>query len=175
VLLLIAVRPASAITIPLSSFFLTNTNADGSVMPAGDISFLLLGGNDGSGNQGETDYTTAAPSAFTVSFNYSYSTLDYPFYDSAGFQVAGTLFPLADMDGVSGMTSFDVLAGQSFGWWVTTFDNLGEPGMLSVTNLTYSGSDVGTAPEPASFILAGLAMLLVLFVWDRITREEPRQ
>lgn len=153
-LVFVFVPCASAITIPLSGFVLANSNADGFVVTSPDnLSLTLTGGNDGSGLFGQTDFAIPSPGNFTVTFQFNYSTYDYPQYDSAGYRVGSTLFQLADADGASGSISFAVTAGQTFGWWVQTFDNLGEPGVLNISALSYAGTLTGATPEPGSLLL----------------------
>jgi len=154
-------------TIPLSGFTLTNTNADGMVTTLPDDSgFTLTGGNNGSGLVGETDFAIPSPGSFTVSFLYAYSTLDFPFFDHAGYQVGGVQVLLAEMDGDSGSATFAVSPGQSFGWWIVTDDNLGEPGVLDVSRITYTGSVSAVVPEPHAFLLFALGIILL-----RVLRE----
>src|ERR1019366_7548895 len=70
---------AFLITPQLTSFELTNTLADGSVVISNDgLSFVLTGGNTGSGLTGFTDFTTVAQSTGLEQFQYSYSSLDIP-------------------------------------------------------------------------------------------------
>ena len=121
---------------PFSDFTLINTNADGLGL-AGVSSLVLIGPNNGSGLPGTTDLITSAKATGTISFNYSYSTLDVwapgdfgaPF-DFAGYLIGATFYQLADNDGQSGTASFAVTAGQTFGFRVASADNTYEPGIL---------------------------------------------
>lgn len=164
---------AAVINPPLNEFTLTNTAADGSIgIASGGLSFVLTGGNTGSGVPGTTDFTVSAQIPGTVEFFYSYTTLDpSPGFDFAGYLLGGTRVPLADSNGESGFGSFLVGAGQTYGWFVSTLDNTGEPGILTVT-FTPAASPV---PEPAgfAFALTGIAVLAVnmLRVMPR-SREE---
>jgi hypothetical protein len=151
---------ANLISPPLNQFMLTNTSADGSINIASDgLSFVLTGGNSGSGLPGTTDFTVAAQNAGAVEFFYSYASNDLPGFDIAGYLLGSTRVPLADTNGESGLGSFSAGAGQTYGWYVRTLDNTGEPGILTVT-FTPSTS---TVPEPAgsTFALAGIAALAV--------------
>src|SRR5215469_15637470 len=56
---------------------LGNQNADGTAgVSNGGLTLTLVGGNNGSGLEGTTDLLTLAPANGTVSFDYSYSSLD---------------------------------------------------------------------------------------------------
>jgi hypothetical protein len=152
---------AAVINPSLNEFILTNTAADGSVVIANDgLSFVLTGGNTGSGDPGTTDFTVSARNSGTVEFFYSYATLDPSTgFDVAGYLLGSTRVPLADSSGESGFGSFLAVAGQTYGWYVSTLDNTGEPGILTVT-FTPAASPV---PEPAgfAFTLTGIAVLAV--------------
>lgn len=137
---------------PLNRFTLTNTPSlqlnNGSVVMQGN-SIVLTGGNSGSGLAGNADLVTKALIADMIQFMYSYSTLDIPNSDSAGYLLNGLYFPLAVMNGVSGTAGFKVVVGDSFGFRVSSADNQFEPGILTI-------SSVGAAatPEPATGALA---------------------
>ena len=146
---------------PANTFQLVNTNADGSVIATTD-QFLLTGGNTGSGDPGTTDFVATALSSGTVNFNWSYSSLDSPGFDFAGYLLNGNFFFLADTDGESGVNpcatcSFQVNAGQSFGFRVGTADNQGEAGMLTVSAVTSAVPEPGTAST--LFLVAGITIL----------------
>lgn len=151
---------AAVITPSLSQFMLTNTTADGSVAIGSDgLSFVLTGGNTGSGAPGSTDFFTSAPAAGIVEFQYFYAAFDTPGFDFAGYLLGGTRISLADTDGESGTGTFSVAAGQKYGWYVSTLDNTGEPGILTVT---FTPSD-SAVPEPSglAFGFIGVAALTI--------------
>jgi hypothetical protein len=153
---------------PQNSFSLVNTNADGSVTVQSN-SIMLTGGNNGGGGPGTTDFLGTAVSSGTVSFNWSYSSLDSPGFDFAGYLLNGSFFPLADTDGQSGVSpcptcSFHVNTGQSFGFRVGTADNQGEPGVLTVTAAATSA-----VPEP------GTASTLLLVIGITVAARRRRQ
>jgi hypothetical protein len=142
---------ASSITAFSLVFSLTNQSADGTGV--GDaLSLTLTGGNDGSGLAGTTDVLTASLADGTVNFDFSYSSLDAPGFDSAGYLLGGVFVQLADTDGESGSASFPVSFGESFGFRVATADNGGEPGILTITNLSAPGTS--SIPEPGTLPLA---------------------
>jgi hypothetical protein len=143
----------------LNNFTLVNTNADGFVStPDNGLTAVLTGGNNGSGEPGTTDLLTTATGTGTVAFHYTYSALDFPGYDYAGYLVNSAFTQLADTDGQSGNASFMVTAGQIFGFRVGTLDNTGEPGILTISNFS-APSGGGAVPEPgtAPIVFMGLA------------------
>jgi hypothetical protein len=155
----------------LSNFTLTNSDAvggisgtDGSAMsPDGGLSIILTGGNSGSGLPGMTDLVTDAAAFGLVRFQYSYSTLDSPGNDFAGYLLGNTFFQLSGADGdckgeaCPGMVQFPVSIGERFGFRVETVDNQGEPGVLTISNFTASAGSTD-APEPGT----GPVILFVL-------------
>src|SRR5579885_1035476 len=81
-----ALQADTIVTPQLNSFVLQNTTANGTVSIAADgLSFVLTGGNTGSGLSGETDFTGTSTAAGTISFDWSYSSLDQPGFDAAGY------------------------------------------------------------------------------------------
>jgi len=151
-----------------NTFQVFNTNADGGVVTQ-PTSFVLTGGNNGSLSFGTTDYTATATLGGTVNFNWSYSTCsptsppvcDDPTFDFAGYLINGNFFSLADTNGQSGTGTFDILAGDVFGFRVGTVDNSGEPGILSVSSVP-SG-----VPEPATSMLLLFALGMMMIAMGR--------
>lgn len=139
----------------LSAFTLTNTPNfqlnNGSVKMAGN-SIVLTGGNSGSGEAGNADLVTKALVADMIQFMYSYSSLDIPNADSGGYLLNGLYFPLAVATGASGTVNFKVIAGDNFGFRVSSADNQFEPGILTISSV-----GAATTPEPAT----GSVMLLI--------------
>jgi hypothetical protein len=152
-----------------SNFIVSNNSADGSAstpsvfFPADTFSFDLTGGNNGSGIGGETDFLWTAATGGTVQFLWSYTSCfpvgefdgcDSPGYDWAGYMVDLAQTQLTDTDtlGASFSADFHVNAGSVFGWYVGTFDNLGEPGTLTASSLAFT-ADAAATPEPASALL----------------------
>jgi hypothetical protein len=151
----------------LSNFSLSNLNADGSVslLPGGSL--VITGGNNGSGLFGVTDVTIVSASAGAVSFDYAYSSLDFPGFDFAAYLLGGpsayntstSFTQFADSDGMAGSISFPVNQGQVFGFRVATDDNTNEPGIVTISNFVAPASAV---PEPGTFpMIVGGAVLLV--------------
>lgn len=156
----------------LSNFTLTNTNTNdtgfATVTPGGAL--VLTGGNGGSGlGPGMTDLTIAARGMGTVFFNYVYSTLDDPGFDFAGYLLSGAFTQLANSDGQSGSVTFPVDVGQIFGFRVATFDNTGEPGILTVSDFT-APSAAGAIPEPGTLSFTLVAAATTIVARRRINR-----
>ena len=135
-----------------------NNNADGFVDTSGaPASISLTGGDNGSFNSGTTDYTTTAAAAGTVTFDWNYSTADGPFWDPFGYLLNGSFTQVTnDGGGVvqNGTSTFNVLAGDSFGFRIFTRDNIF--GRASVTISNFSAP----IPEPSTvlslLVLGGL-------------------
>ena len=138
---------ASSIPYPLNVFTVVNSNADGTAAsPDGGISVILTGGNNGSGLTGMTDLITTATGDGTISFQYSYSSLDAPGFDWAGYVIGSQFTQLADTDGEFGTAAFSVMVGDTFGFRVVTFDNTSEPGIFTISDFSSGASSV---PEPS--------------------------
>jgi len=127
--------------------------------------FTITGSNDGSGVDDTAFYVQTYASAITISFTWQYESLDSggSVYDPAGWILDGVETQLS-IDGgpgttSSGSSSVDVAAGQTFGWYVHSFDSTGGAGVLAVDE------DLPPAvPEPAdaALTMAGLVALLAL-------------
>jgi len=139
---------------------LTNTNADGTVStPGAGVSAILTGGNNGTGLPGTTDLTIVPAVLGMLHFDYSYTSLDGPGFDWAGYLLGQTSVELVDTDGQSGSATIAVNPGERFGFRVGTMDNTGEPGILTISSFSApaAGAEV---PEPAtlSSVVIGLAL-----------------
>jgi PEP-CTERM motif len=154
-----------------NQFTLTNLNADGfAITPDGGLSIVLTGGNNGSGLPGTTDLIAVAAGTGAVQFHYSYSSLDFPGFDFAGYLVGAAFTQLADTDGQSGNAMFTVSNGQKFGFRVGTQDNTGEPGILTISSFT---APIGSAsvPEPGTAPMLLLALAgAAIAVHRRVSR-----
>jgi hypothetical protein len=137
---------------------LTNSSADGSVIPTVD-GIQITGGNTGSGDFGTTDFTAIAAGTGLVSFSWSYFSLDIPTFDYAGYLLSNAFSFLADTSGEAGNQSFSVVTGQEFGFQVATIDNEYEPGILSISDFS-APQDTGTSgvPEPGTAPMTLLAV-----------------
>lgn len=164
----------------LNDFTLTNNNGDGSATTTnGGSTLVFTGPNNGSGLPGSTDLTAVAGMAGLIQFQYTYSTLDIwdtsdptatP-NDLAGYLLGSTFFQLADRNGQTGTASFAVSVGQIFGFRIVTADNIGEPGILTIS-ASGGGADV---PEPGTsslLLVAGGTALAGLQVRRAVRRKE---
>lgn len=111
--------------------FTLSTTGDGDVNvtspSASDCSFTLTGNNDGS--SGLTLFTAIADVGYLLDFNWNYSTADVsPSWDPAGYTVNGALMQLSDNGGStfsqSGSESYQISAGDEFGWYVDSVDGI---------------------------------------------------
>jgi hypothetical protein len=135
------------------------SDGDGSVDLSAVPAALTLWGSD-SESLAETGYYTrysiVAPAAGGVDVLWLYRSFDIdgPYYDPAGYFVNGVYTQLSDSGGstVQGPTrlSFTVDAGDTFGFYVYARDNWGGRGALTI----------GEVPEPATYVLSGLGLLL---------------
>jgi hypothetical protein len=145
---------------PLIDFTLTNSPnsvvTDGFATMLGS-SIVLTGGNSGIGKPGTTDLVTTATQTGLIQFFFSYSSLDAPTFDYAGYLLNGSFVQLADTNGTSGLAQFDVNLGDSFGFRVGTVDNQFEPGILTVSD---------AVPEPRSWLV--LVMGIAVIFWRRL-------
>jgi hypothetical protein len=156
-LTLAAASSASAATVfgfqtpyaPINWTF-TNNNADGFVDTTGaPASISLTGGSNGSGSFGTTDYTTTAAAAGTVTFDWNYSTSDFPDVDGFGYLLNGSFTQVTDntLFVQNGTSTFNVLAGDSFGFRIFTNDNFSGRGSVTISNFSAPGP---MAPPPTS-------------------------
>ncbi|WP_347987778.1 hypothetical protein [Methylomonas sp. AM2-LC] len=143
-----------------ASNWVLNDNAGGSVdLSNAPLSITLTSGN--SGIQGDTLLTTTASVAETVSFNWSYVTNDLwgqSGTDAFGYIVNGVFTQLIDpnqdpsIPAQSGIASFNVNAGDVFGFDANTFDGLYGSSITVVSNFS-------AVPLPGAFWLFGSALV----------------
>jgi len=142
----------------------TNSNADGFVNTGGaPASISLTGGNNGSFKSGTTDYTTTAAAAGTVTFNWNYATVDGPLLDRFGYLLNGSFTQVTNNGGdvvQNGTSTFNVLAGDSFGFRISTNDNLGGRGSVTISSFSAPAPVPASVPEPSTvlslLVLGGL-------------------
>jgi len=137
-LTLVAASSASAATVfgfqnqyAPSNWTLTNVNANGSVNTSGaPASISLTAGNNGSFTSGSTDYTITAAAPGTVKFDWNFSNSGA---NEFGYLLNGNYNLLSFTNGQSGTSSFNVSAGDSFGFNVITLNLIG-PGTGTISN-----------------------------------------
>lgn len=169
VLAFMSLTPAHAAFVgpyALNQFTLTATNLNpgdlippngfASITPEGWLS--LTGSHTGSGlfPGANTDLTIQARGTGQVKFDWSYTSLDIPEYDIAGYLLAAEFTALADTSGLSGSVTFTVNANEVFGFRVWTLDNEGEPGVLTIKNFSAPVAGSSAVPE------AGTSTLMTL-------------
>jgi len=144
----------------LTNSFFANGQA---ISPDGGLTLILTGPNDGSGEAGTTDFTIAARADGFFRFDYLYTSLDDPGFDLAGYLLGTTFHFLADTSGQSGTSiTVPVLTGDNIGFRIQSFDNMAEPGVLTITN--FSAPTTTAVPEPGGFSLALLASVVAIAV-----------
>ena len=158
-----AMNPAQALgftgSYAPSNFTLINNNADGSVDTSGSpASIGLAGGNNGSGQFGQTSYLANAVSAGLVSFKWDYFSRDRDgaTFDPFGYLLNGSFSQLTQgsLSSQTGLASFAVKAGDKFGFAVQTTDNI-----LGRAGVQISKFDVAPTAIPTPALLPGLVGL----------------
>jgi hypothetical protein len=174
--LALAANPAQALTLFDGYYAPANwtqtIQPDGSINTGGAPASITLTGADNGGGNKNTDFTIAAPSGGTVSFNWSFLTADGPFYDPFGYLLNGAFTQLTDNDGAqnqTGSASFNVLAGDVFGFRQNSDDSIF--GRASTTITLFNGPVVNgpvaaSVPGPLPLLGAGAA-----FGWSRQLRK----
>ena len=100
--------------------------------------FTITGSDDGSGNDDTAFYVQTYAAPTSISFTWQYASLDSggSTYDPAGWILDGVETQLS-VDGGPGTASSGALtvsidAGQTFGWYVHSFDSTSGAGVLAV-------------------------------------------
>ncbi|MBN8517214.1 MAG: PEP-CTERM sorting domain-containing protein [Candidatus Accumulibacter sp.] len=122
-----------------------------------------------------TSFTIIAGGAGLVHFDWSYETLDVgdplstppvpsAFFDTAGYLLNGSTVQVTDLSGAasqSGSFDFSVAAGDVFGFYVETIDNLGGAAMITISNFRapLPPPPPPGLPEPYSIALLALGLV----------------
>ena len=133
------------------------TGGDGSVSPSsGSASSITLTGNS-SPDPGFTDYTVGVTASGTLSFDWTYSSTDLATFDTGGYVLNGarTDLALGFPSAIAMTVSIAVNAGDIFGFYVESFDGIGDPGILTVNNFN---APPAVVPVPAAAWLFGSAL-----------------
>jgi hypothetical protein len=169
--LALAANPAQALTLFDGYYAPANwtqtIQPDGSISTGGAPASITLTGADNGGGTKNTDLTIAAPSGGTVSVNWSYSTAENQFYDRFGYLLNGAFTQLTDNSGAqnqTGSASFNVLAGDVFGFRQNSVDSIF--GRASTTISNFNGPVAASVPGPLPLLGAGAA-----FGWSRQLRK----
>ncbi len=134
---------------------------------------FLSGAGDGSNTNQNTDFTIAAPTAGTVSFDWSFgSDDDLPADDPFGYLLNGAFTQLTINDSnlfQSGSVSFSVIAGDVFGFRQNSKDSNFDGGSTVISNFDNRPSPApgpASVPGPLPLLGAGAA-----FGWSRQLRR----
>jgi hypothetical protein len=145
----------------VSNWTTTLTNSDGGVDTSmAPASVTLTGGDNQSGEFGETLFSIVAPTSTTLVFSWMYSSLDFGAqFDPAGYIINGMQTQLSPswslpQVGATGVSTVDLNIGDIFGFYVDTSDNLSGSASLQVT-----GPEVIATPEPSCLALLAVGML----------------
>ena len=157
-LMFAAAAVAVSMAAPAAATFTLNNSlgGDGFVVTNG-AAFTLYSGNDGTDNN-VTSFTTTATAAATISGRWRFYTFDVDgsSFDPAGFVINGVLTQLTT-NGIPrpalqfGTYSFNVNAGDNFGFFVRTTDGALGRGVFTVN----------AVPEPSSWamLIAGFGLV----------------
>lgn len=157
--ILAALAVATTAATPAAAMFTLNNDlgGDGFVVSNGPTVFTLFSANDGT-DDNVTSFTQIADADATITGKWRYYTLDVDgsSFDPGGFLVNGVLTQLST-DGIArpatqfGTFSFDVIAGDSYGFFISTTDGALGRGALTI----------GAVPEPASWamLIAGFGLV----------------
>ena len=173
----LAANPAQALTQFAGDYAPANwtqsIQGDGFINTGGaPASISLSGADDFTSTDQNTDFTIAAPTAGTVSFDWAFSTDDeLPRYDPFGYLLNGAFTQLTiDYSSFtqSGSVSFSVLAGDVFGFRQNSSDS--QAGRADTTISNFNGplaaSGPASVPGPLPLLGAGAA-----FGWSRQLRR----
>ena len=172
----LAANPAQALTQFAGYYAPANwtqsIQGDGFINTGGaPASISLSSADDGSNTNQNTDFTIAAPTAGTVSFDWAFSTDDFPAADPFGYLLNGAFTQLTINNSSltqSGSVSFSVLAGDVFGFRQNSLgSNFGRASTtISNFNGPLAASGPASVPGPLPLLGAGAA-----FGWSRQLRS----
>jgi hypothetical protein len=132
--------------------------------PGDGSSITLTGGNNGSGFFGTTDFVITAPQSGIVTFRFLFTTLDIDpvsgdIFDDAGFLANDQFTPFSQLLSPDPVPAFFfVFAGDTFGFRVETQDNIGEPGILTISDFNAPQPPEAPTPEPSLGIVVFLGI-----------------
>jgi MYXO-CTERM domain-containing protein len=172
----LAATPARALTLFAGPYAPANwtqsIEGDGSINTSGAPGNITLDGpSDDSNVAQNVDFTIAAPGSGTVSFDWSYSTIDsVPRHDPFGYLLNGSFILLTSDNGSavqSGTASFSVLTGDVFGFRQRTTDSLFGGASTTISNFNGpTSAPPSSVPGPLPLLGAGAA-----WGWSRRLRQ----
>jgi hypothetical protein len=175
----LAANPAQALTQFAGDYAPANwtqsIEGDGFINTGGaPASISLSSADDGSEKSQNTDFTIAAPTAGTVSFDWAFSTDDiFAEYDPFGYLLNGAFTQLTINGNGSNLTqsgsvSFSVLAGDVFGFRQNSVDSIFGRASTTISNFNgpLAASGPASVPGPLPLLGAGAA-----FGWSRQLRK----
>ena len=116
------------------------------------VTMVITGGDIGLA--GDSEFQGLAPNTGLLTFDWTYSSIDYGDFDQGYYDVNGGRTVLCNNDGpFAGSVSTGLSAGDALDIGVYTFDGVYGPGILTVTNFNLT-------PEPASLALVAVGLLL---------------
>jgi hypothetical protein len=146
--------------------------SDGSVDTSNAPTDITITGPNNLQALSYVNYTIGAPSSGTVSFDWLYNTIDSPGVDSFGYLINGVQTQLTDDQTTlpSGISSFSVVSGDIFGFYVASTDGDFSAGIATVYNFNgpRSQSNAGSTDVPAPAAVLGV---LAAFGWSRKLRR----
>jgi hypothetical protein len=116
---------------------------------------VVIASADDGGGERNTDFSIAMPFTGAISFDWSFTTSDGPFYDPFFVGIDGIYTQLTDNGGPNSQTgsySVSVLAGQVFTLRANSFDSVFGRSETTVSNFM-------AVPEPTSMAIFGLGTL----------------
>ncbi len=118
---------------------------------SGNLSSQVMSLTSGNiGQRGITGYFATASFTGTVSVDWAFESVDDPQYDAVGFVRNNQFLVVGNAGGTSGLLTFNVTAGETFGLAVMTSDGTFGAGTATFTNFSY-------VPAPGAIAVLGLA------------------